>query len=101
MRQDAIIESEQYVLEAKMKKIVLGKVVSASKQLWMKVNKKPVRVLGTDGATYPYIIKVAYTVDGTEYVKRKWISAGCMEPLVGESVKIEYDEDKPSRSRVV
>ncbi len=80
---------------------IKGTVVSASKQWWMKVNTKPVRVIGTDGATFPYIIKVRYIVDGKDYTKRKWISAGCSVPAVGSSVTVSYDSTKPSRAKVI
>ena len=46
-----------------------GTVISAEKQWWFKVNRKPVRRHSFDGAEFPYIIKVRYTVDGKEYVK--------------------------------
>ena len=48
-----------------------GKVISVSRQWWFKVNTKPIRLSGFDGAIYPYIIKVAYSVDGKEYFKRR------------------------------
>lgn len=54
-----------------------------------------------DGAAFPYIIKVEYTVGGQVYVKRKWISAGCAVPEVGSSVTVSYDENKPSCSKVI
>ncbi len=78
-----------------------GTVISASKQWWMKVNTKPVRVIGTDGAAFPYIIKVRYTVDGKDYTKRKWISTGCSVPAVGSFVTVSYDSTKPSRAKVI
>ena len=47
-----------------MYKETMGEIISAKKQWWLKVNSKPMRVLGTDGAIYPYIVKVGYEVDG-------------------------------------
>lgn len=78
-----------------------GKVVAVKKQWWLKVNSKPVRLSAMDGATFPYIIKVEYTVNGQVYTKRKWISAGCAIPEAGSSVTVSYDESKPSRSKVI
>lgn len=78
-----------------------GTVISASKQWWMKVNTKPVRMISTDKATFPYIIKVRYSVDGKDYTKRKWISAGCSVPEVGSSVTVSYDSTKPNRAKVI
>lgn len=55
-----------------MEKEVIGNVIEVKKQWWLKINKKPVRTQALDGAAFPYIIKVKYTVDGNDYVKRKW-----------------------------
>ena len=51
----------------------VGTVVTVAKQWWLKVNTKAVRVHSLDGATFPHIIKVRYTVGGKDYFKRKWI----------------------------
>ena len=50
---------------------VIGTVVSVKKQWWLKVNTKPVRMHALDGATFPHIVTVKYTVDGNEIVKKK------------------------------
>ena len=84
-----------------MKTETNGTVISAAKQWWLKVNTKPVRLHALDGATFPYIIQVQYTVDGKTYTKRKWIGAGRFVPPVGSAVRIVYSEEKPSRSKVL
>ncbi len=78
-----------------------GTVISASKQWWMKINRKPIRGLGTDGAAYPYVIKVSYTVDGKQYSKRKWIGAGAPVPMIGSFVTVAYDSGKPTKAKVL
>lgn len=83
-----------------MEKEVVGTVISVAKQWWLKVNTKPVRMHPLDGATFPHIIKVKYTVDGKDYVCRKWVRAGGMAPNAGSAVKVFYREDKPSKARV-
>ena len=72
-----------------------------SKQWWFKVNTKAFRRGTFDGAVFPHIIKVAYTVNGTEYTKRKWIGAGLPVPMIGESVRVSYREENPSKARVI
>jgi hypothetical protein len=72
-----------------------GTVLSAKKQWWLKVNTKAVRFGPLDGATFPHIVKIKYTVDGKEYVKRKWLNAGVRCPAVGDTVTVVYREDKP------
>ena len=74
-----------------------GVVLSAKKQWWLKVNTKAMRSGALDGATFPHIVKISYTVDGKEYIGRKWLSAGVRCPAVGESVAVSYREDKPSK----
>ena len=49
----------------------MGTVVSAAKQWWLKVNNKPMRTHALDGAVFPYIIKVKYTVDGERFHLQK------------------------------
>ena len=78
----------------------MGTVVSVAKQWWLKVNTKPIRLHGLDGAVFPHVIKVNYIVDGIGYTKRKWIGAGKPVPPVGSSVKVIYHEDKPQKARV-
>ena len=78
-----------------------GTVISASKQWWLKVNVKPFRKGTLDGATFPYVIKVKYTANGTDYVKRRWISAGKPVPRVGSTITVAYDEKKPKKAKIL
>lgn len=83
-----------------MEKETMGTVISVAKQWWLKVNTKPVRLHPLDGAAFPHIIKVKYTIDGEEYIRRKWVNAGNRVPNEGSTVKVFYCEDKPSKARV-
>ena len=84
-----------------MAREAIGTVISATKQWWLKVNTKPVRTHSLDGATFPYIIKVQYTVNDTTYMKRKWIDAGKSVPAVGSSLTVRYCTDKPGKANVL
>ena len=84
-----------------MQKRTVGTIVSAKKQWWLKVNTKAFRKGPLDGATFPYIAKIKYTIDGTEYVKNKWIGAGCPVPVEGETVQLVYDDSKPGSVKIV
>lgn len=84
-----------------MDKETTGTVISVKKQWWLKINTKNVRMHTFDGAIFPHIIKVEYTVDGQTYAKRKWIGAGYPTPSVGSSVTVLYDGNKPSRAKVI
>lgn len=78
-----------------------GTVLSASRQWWLKVNTKAVRIHPLDGAVFPYIIKVRYTAEGREYTARKWIGAGQPVPAVGSTVKVSYRPDKPGKAKIL
>ena len=84
-----------------MDKQTSGTVIAASKQWWMKVNRKPIRTHALNGAEFPYIIKIEYTVDGKTYRKRKWINAGDPVPKVGSTVQVMYDSEKPSKAKIL
>jgi len=77
-----------------------GTVIEAKKQWWLKVNRKPVRMHALDGAEFPYMIKVEYTVSGTTYTTQKWISAGDPVPEVGSTITVLYDPNKPSKVKL-
>ena len=53
-----------------------------------------------DGAAFPHTIKVKYTIDGKDYICRKWIGAGNKVPDKGTTIKVIYCEDKPSKARI-
>ena len=84
-----------------MHKETEGTVLSASRQWWLKVNTKAVRMHPMDGAVFPYIIKVGYSVEGREYIKRKWIGAGLPVPAVGSRVKVSYLPEKPGKAKIL
>ena len=84
-----------------MEQTTRATVVSVKKQWWMKVNTKPVRTGPLDGAVFPHIIKVQYTVDGTVCFKRKWIGAGLPVPAVGDSLTVAYCPQKPKKARIL
>ena len=84
-----------------MDKETKGKVIAVQKQWWLKINTKPVRMHALDGATFPHIIKVQYTVDGKTYIKRKWIGASYAVPAVGSSVTVLYDGNNPGKAKIL
>ncbi len=84
-----------------MERETTGEVISVKKQWWLKVNTKPVRVGMLDGAVFPHIIKVSYTVNGTAYTKRKWVRAGLTPPPEGSAVKVLYDWEKPAKAKII
>ena len=84
-----------------MNKETTGTVVSVATQWWLKINTKAVRMGPMDGAAFPHIIKVKYTVDGTDYFKRKWIGAGERAPDVGNRRTVIYCAEKPKKARII
>ncbi len=84
-----------------MEKETKGTVAAVATQWWLKINTKPVRLGALDGAIFPHIVKVIYSVNGTEYTRRKWVSAGSPVPSVGSTVTVVYSQDKPQKARIV
>ena len=84
-----------------MKKETVGTVISVSKQWWLKINTKPVRMGTMDGAAFPHIIKVKYTADGKEYTKRQWIGAGNPVPAAGDTLTVLYSEENPNKAEIL
>ncbi len=85
-----------------MKTETKGTVVNVSTQWWLKLNTKAVRTQGPlDGAEFPHVIRVTYTVDGVEYTKRKWIGAGSRAPVKGSTVTVVYDEEAPAKAEII
>lgn len=78
-----------------------GIVLSVAVQWWLKINTKPVRLHGMDGAIFPHVIKVSYQAKGRNYTKRKWIPAGKPVPATGSTVTVLYSEEKPGRATIL
>ena len=62
--------------------------------------KTMVRAHAMNGAAFPHIIKVEYTISGKDYTCKKWIGAGHKVPDKGTTIKVIYCEDKPSKARI-
>ena len=83
-----------------MQKETMRTVNSVTKKWWLKENRKPVRAHAMDGAAFPHTINVKNTIDGKDYICRKWIGAGNNVPDKGTTIKVTYWEDKPSKARI-
>lgn len=87
---------EEYYMQQK----TMGTVIKVSRQWWLKVNTKALRRHALDGAFFPHIIKVNYTVDGRNYVKRKWIPAKVSVPIQGSKIEVIYSTQKPAKATI-
>ena len=76
-----------------MEKETMGTVISVTKQWWLKVNRKPARVHAMDGAAFPHTIKVKYTIDGKDYICRKWIGNGHHQSSAASAGGEDYSRD--------
>lgn len=74
-----------------------GTIIDAKKIWWLKINKKQLRMTPADGATFPYLLKVKYTINNLDYEKKKMVYWGNENINVGEKVIVTYDEEKPSK----
>lgn len=84
-----------------MEEKTMGTVIDVSEHWWFKLNTAALRVRSRDGAIFPHIVKVRYTVDGKEYIRRQWFSTGMHCPAVGQSVTVAYSIKKPSKARLL
>ena len=83
-----------------MENKTIGTILSVKKQWWIKINTKLVRAHALDGAAFPHIVTVKYTVNGTEIIKKKWLGASVTPPSVNDKVALIYRIDKPTRFRL-
>lgn len=77
-----------------------GTVIAVKRLWWIKINTKPVRRHALDGAVFPHIVTVRYTVNGFEYIKKKFLKARYSPPKPGETVNIYYNSEKPSKYKL-
>ncbi len=77
-----------------------GEVIRVKKLWWIKINTKPIRTHALDGAVFPHTITVKYTVGASEYIKKKFVKARFIPPQVGDTVRVSYNADDPSKCRI-
>lgn len=79
----------------KEKNSVDGKIIKINKLWWLKINKKSFRTTPLDGATFPYKVKIEYSVNNKEYRKSKIIYWGNDSVNVEDSVVVTYKQNNP------
>ena len=77
-----------------------GTVIAVKKLRWIKINTKPIRSHALDGAVFPHTVTVKYTVNGTEYIKKKFLRARLSPPEPGENINVYYNREKPSECKL-
>lgn len=77
-------------------------LVTAVKECWwLKINTKPVRSHSLDGAVFPHVITVKYTVNGKEYLKKKYVSYKLPCPKTGDKLTVLYDDSRPQKAKII
>lgn len=76
---------------------VEGTIIKLKKIWWIKINTQAFRKSSLDGATFPYIITVKYTVNDTTYEKNKFVYLGDKEINIGNKIKIICDAINPKK----
>ncbi|MBR6689227.1 MAG: sugar ABC transporter permease [Clostridia bacterium] len=76
---------------------VEGIIIKLKKMWWIKINTKAFRTSTLDGATFPYIITVEYTVNDTTYEKNKFVYLGDKEINIGDKLKVVCDVINPKK----
>ena len=68
---------------------------------WLKINTKPVRTHGMDGAVFPHIIHFTYTVNGYEYRGKRYVNWNRQCPQKGEKLTVYYEKEDPAKYAVI
>ena len=77
-----------------------GTVIEVKKIWWIKIKLKAVRMHSADGVAFPHSIKVRYTVDGKEYIKKVYVPWQILPPSKGDEVAVNYNTNRPSQFMV-
>lgn len=78
-------------------KQIIGKVIKIKKLWWLKINKKPIRVIPLDGAMFPLSLQVKYNVNGNEYIGKNIVSWNEKDIQVDQEVIVTYNVEKPQK----
>ena len=78
-----------------------GIVINVKKLWWIKINTKPIRAHALDGALFPHTITVKYSVNASEFIKKKFVRAKFVPPRVGETVDVYYRTERPSKCKIL
>lgn len=74
-----------------------GIILKASKIWWIKINTKVVRTSASDGATFPYIIKIKYKANHEYHIKNKFVYWPNEKINTLDKVIVTYNKAKPSK----
>ena len=73
----------------------IGEIIKTKKLWWIKINTKVLRKSALDGATFPYLIRVKYSINNVYYEKNKLVYWKNESINIGDKVVITYAQDKP------
>lgn len=80
---------------------VTGTVTSVRRS-YLYVIKKPVRLYPNESNTrFSHYVTFTYSVDGTTYTGKRWVSCQYRCPQVGENIILYYDPKNPQRCACV
>jgi len=90
---------EKRILEEGIR--VTGQITAVHECWYIKINTKPARMNGMDGAMFPHIITFRYLVDGVEYWGRRWVSWNLRCPAKGSRLTVCCLQERPGRCTVI
>ena len=79
----------------KEKNKVDGRIFNINKLLWIKINKKNFRTSPLDEATFPYRVRIEYTVNDRKYERSRFIYWSNDSVNIGDSVIVTYEQNNP------
>ena len=72
-----------------------GKIIKINKLWWFKINQKNFRTTPLDGATFPYKVRIEYTVNDRKYERSRFIYWSNDSVNIGDSVIVTYEQNNP------
>lgn len=82
------------------KEKTLGEIIKVKKLWWLKINKKTIRKNALDGAVFPSLIKVKYSVHNKEYTKNALIIKE-NDIKTGQKITVLYDVNNPQKIKIM
>lgn len=74
-----------------------GDVTAVKTCWWLKVNTKPARINGFDGAVFPHIVHFTYKVDGKEFKGSRYFAHYEACPHTSNEIMVYYDPRVPAK----
>ena len=77
-----------------------GVVTAVKPCYWFRVRSRPIRIGYTFDDKYPHMVSFTYTVDGTRYEGKRFLSWTMQPPSEGKRLQVYYHPENPAQYAV-